>query len=192
MSGNGLYIRVCEPSQSHLHSFDGNLTGWLCLIPQFHATDNFSHFPVVRNIFSRFLAAQFLFWFTATRIAKNKLGLGKLECLASDMQWSCVGPNPRTKIRTEWAQKKKCAKGESNPRHSYIFGMAKLYFTTKPLAHVVDKQSQSVLYNPIGPKGTPARRRRLALVGAHLSFILSARQASYGGKEGSRRPHPPL
>ena len=47
---------------------------------------------------------------------------------------------------------KKCAKGESNPRHSYIFGMAKLYFTTKPLAHVVDKHRRSVLYNPIGPE----------------------------------------
>ena len=34
-----------------------------------------------------------------------------------------------------WREEQKmCAKGESNPRHSYIFGMAKLYFTTKPLA----------------------------------------------------------
>ena len=33
-----------------------------------------------------------------------------------------------TKIR-------RCAKGESNPRHSYVIQMAKLYFTTKPLAH---------------------------------------------------------
>ena len=31
-----------------------------------------------------------------------------------------------------------CAKGESNPRHSYIFGMAKLYFTTKPLAQPME------------------------------------------------------
>ena len=29
-----------------------------------------------------------------------------------------------------------CAKGESNPRHSYVIQMAKLYFTTKPLAHI--------------------------------------------------------
>ena len=49
-----------------------------------------------------------------------------------------------------WTKAKICAKGESNPRHSYIFAMAKLYFTTKPLALVVEGSGPPSLYNQQG------------------------------------------
>ena len=51
--------------------------------------------------------------------------------LKKDMHGVYQEPGLSVSSKTE---QKMCAKGESNPRHSYIFAMAKLYFTTKPLA----------------------------------------------------------